>query len=445
VTFSRSGGSGETRRRAALPLPARPGVFTRASHPHIVLPMPGQDRSLTGAPLKRGRIGAFLVATFLYWGSLYIYVPTLPVYVKMKASSLTAVGIVLSMYGLWEALVRMPLGVTVDATGRSKASLVTGFLLAGAGALVMALGTSIGALGFGRALTGVSSAAWVPMIVAFAAFFPAERAVFATSLISLVCSLGQMLGAVATGFLNNIGGYALAFYVAAGLAAASAAIVAGVPLSRPSSAARRGVSVTSILSVFARRDVLVPSVVNAICQFGCWAVLFSFLPILAKQLGAGPVAVSLLLTVCLASNTVANLFITFAARSGANRVILFASFVLFAGGIVAAWRGHSVGLFFLASAMMGSANGLFYPILMGLSIEKVDGAHRSTAMGLHQAVYAVGMFAGPWIGGVVADALGIRPMFALTAGFCLAASCGLTMLHPWGPVRRPRRDLAAGA
>jgi len=72
---------------------------------------------------------------------------------------------------------------------------------------------------------------------------------------------------------------------------------------------------------------------------------------------------------------------------------------------------------------------------MGLSIENVDGAHRSTAMGIHQAVYAVGMFTGPWVGGVLADALGIRPMFAITAVFCLGASCALIALHPWGPPR----------
>jgi len=399
-----------------------------------MLRIPSHEGSLAG----RGRVAAFLVATFLYWASLYIYVPTLPAYVKLKATSLTAIGVVLSMYGLWEALVRMPLGVTVDATGRAKASLVIGFLVAGAGSLVMGLGTSIGALAIGRALTGVSSAAWVPMIVAFAAFFPAERAVFATSLISLVCSLGQMLGALSTGFLNNLGGFGLAFYVGTGLAVGSALIVAAVPLVRPSATARRGVSVRSIMSVFARRDVLIPSVVNAICQFGCWAVLFSFLPLLAKQLGAGPVTVSLLTTVSLASNTVANLLITFTARGGANRRILFFSFALFAGGILVAAFGASVGLFFLASAMMGSANGLFYPILMGLSIEKVDGSHRSTAMGIHQAVYAVGMFAGPWIGGVIADVTGIRPMFGITAGFCLAASCALIALHPWGPARAAR-------
>jgi predicted MFS family arabinose efflux permease len=410
--------------------------FTRAPLPHIVLPMPGQERSLTQTHANRGRIAAFLVATFLYWGSLYIYVPTLPAYVKLRASSLTAVGIVLSMYGLWEALVRIPLGVAVDATGRSKASLVLGFLLAGAGALIMALGGSMGTLAFGRALTGVSSAAWVPMIVVFAAFYPPERAVSATALISLVCSLGQMLGALSTGFLNNLGGYGLTFYVATGLAVASAAIVAGVPLVRPSAAAHRSVSARSILSVFARRDVLMPSLTNAVLQFGCWAVLFSFLPLLAKQLGAGAVTVSLILTVSLVSNAVATLFLTLAAQRGSKRGILFSSFVLFAGGIVVATLGRSIGYFFLAAVMMGGANGLFYPILMGLSIEKVDSAHRSTAMGIHQAVYAVGMFTGPWVGGVLADALGIRPMFGITAGFCLVASCVLIALHPWGPARR---------
>ena len=398
--------------------------------------MPGQERSPTHTHANRGRTAAFLVATLLYWGSLYIYVPTLPAYVKLKASTLTAVGIVLSMYGLWEALVRIPLGVAVDATGRSKLSLVLGFLLAGVGSMLMALGTSIGTLAFGRALTGVSSAAWVPMIVVFASFFPAEETVFATVLISLVCSLGQMLGALSTGFLNNLGGYGLTFYVATGLAVAAAAIVAAVPLSRPSAASRRGVSVGSILAVFVRRDVLVPSVTNAVLQFGCWAVLFSFLPLLAKQLGAGAVTVSLILTVSLVSNAAATLIITFLAQGGSKRAILFSSFVLFAGGIVVATLGGTIGLFFLAAVLMGGANGVFSPILMGLSIEKVDGAHRSTAMGIHQAVYAVGMFTGPWVGGVLADALGIRPMFGITAVFCLAASCGLIALHPWGPARR---------
>ena len=63
--------------------------------------------------------------------------------------------------------------------------------------------------------------------------------------------------------------------------------------------------------------------------------------------------------------------------------------------------------------------GTVYPVLMGLSIRYVDDSERTTAMGLHQAIYAIGMFGGPAASGVIANALGIRPMFLLTAVVCL--------------------------
>ena len=68
--------------------------------------------------MHRNRILVFSAATFLYWAALFIYLPTLPAYVKERAPSLAAVGVVLSMFGLWEAILRVPLGILVDATGR---------------------------------------------------------------------------------------------------------------------------------------------------------------------------------------------------------------------------------------------------------------------------------------------------------------------------------------
>jgi MFS family permease len=50
-------------------------------------------------------------------------------------------------------------------------------------------------------------------------------------------------------------------------------------------------------------------------------------------------------------------------------------------------------------------------------------------MGIHQAVYAVGMFTGPWIGGILADAVGIRGMFAIVAAFSVAAPSAFMTLQ----------------
>jgi DHA1 family multidrug resistance protein-like MFS transporter len=64
---------------------------------------------------------------------------------------------------------------------------------------------------------------------------------------------------------------------------------------------------------------------------------------------------------------------------------------------------------------------------MGLSIQQVADAERTTAMGLHQAVYAIGMFGGPWLSGLLADAMGIRSTFGMTAFLCLVL--GLFVTH----------------
>ena len=90
---------------------------------------------------------------------------------------------------------------------------------------------------------------------------------------------------------------------------------------------------------------------------------------------------------------------------------------------------------------MGLANGLTFPILVGLSIQQVDAAHRSTAMGIHQAVYAIGMFTGPWIGGIIADAVGIRAMFAIVAVFSLVAPGAMISLNRF-PATAAREEAA---
>ena len=62
---------------------------------------------------------------------------------------------------------------------------------------------------------------------------------------------------------------------------------------------------------------------------------------------------------------------------------------------------------FLALGLLlaGCSSGVNYPLLMGMSIQFVAETERATAMGLHQAVYAIGMFAGPWLSGMLADSL----------------------------------------
>jgi predicted MFS family arabinose efflux permease len=376
--------------------------------------------------MNKRKLAAFLGASLFYWIGLYLYVPTLPEFVKLRSPSLAAIGVVLSMYGLWQAVVRIPLGITIDATGRGKVFLVSGFLITGLGAVVMTLGTGLGMVTFGRALTGVAAGTWVPLIAVFSGFFPPKQAVLATSLLSFSNSIGRMIATSATGFLNQIGGYPLAFYLAGACGLAAAIIIGATRIERQSAHA---VSVRSIVRIFTRPDVLFPAGISSVGQFGTWVVIFGFMPLLARQLGASAVTMSFLITLNIIASVAGNLLNTLVINRFSRTSLLYVNFALFSTGILLFAVAQSLTLFYVGTALMGITFGMSFPTLLGLSIERVDQSHRTTAMGIHQAVYAIGMFAGPWAGGIVSDAVGIRNTFALSAAFCLIGAYVLILLR----------------
>jgi len=110
-----------------------------------------------------------------------------------------------------------------------------------------------------------------------------------------------------------------------------------------------------------------------------------------------------------------NLLATAIIRRFSTRLPVYLSFSLTFAGMLAASMARSLPIVIAAQTVIGLGQGLSYPLLMGMSIEHVADDERTTAMGLHQAIYALGMFAGPWLSGMVADALGIRLTFAVTA------------------------------
>ena len=372
---------------------------------------------------RRSLIIRYAVAVFLYWMALYLYVPTLPTYAESKSDTLSLVGIVLAQYGLWQAIARLPVGTAADWVGRRKPFIVVGFGLAGMGALMMGLSGGIDGLIAGRAITGVAAATWVPLVVTFSGLFPPREAVRASALLTFVGSAGRMIASGVTGWLNGVGGYPLAFFIATGVAGLAVLVV--LP-ARETPRAPQSPSWTGVFEVVRRRDVLLPSLLAAVAQYANWASTFGFLPILAGELGATDVTLSFLLSLNIGVITVGNLLTsTIVNRLGARR-LLYLSFVLQAIGIGGAALVPTLPWLFAAQICIGLSQSFGYPVMMGMSIEHVPDDKRTTAMGFFQAVYGIGMFAGPALSGVLADAMGIRPMFGVTALACLMVGLAVT-------------------
>jgi len=307
--------------------------------------------------------------------------------------------------------------------GRRKPFIVAGFALAGLGAWTMGAAHGVRGLIVGRAITGLAAGTWVPLIVVFSSLFPPQEAVRASATLTFVSSIARVLATALTGTLNEWGGYALAFFLAAGAAALAILLVLpGRERVRPS----QRPSLRGIGRLIVRRDVLLPSLLSTVNQYANWAITFGFMPVLAEKLGATDVAQSMLVSMNLGVLTLGNLAATaIVNRIGARRLVR-TGFVLLSAGIGGAALAPSLPFLFVAQFCIGLSTGVSYPLLMGMSIQQVDEGERTTAMGLHQAVYAVGMFSGPWLSGLLADAVGIRPMFGVTACFCLTVGLLLT-------------------
>ena len=380
---------------------------------------------------SRRTILIFLAADFLYWASMYLYVPTLPGIIEARTGSLAAVGIVISMYGLWQAVARIPVGVAVDATGRSRIFLAGGFVLSAAGAVVMCFGRTTLALAAGRALTGLAAATWVPLVTVFGGFFPPERLLAATSLLNMVGAAGRLSGLFAGGLTSDAGGAAVPFVLAAASGLLALAALGGIQVPR---AVPRPPSLARFLTLARRRDVLVPTVAQTFASFANWAVTMTFLPVLAGRLGAGGTLKGMLMSIGVAAGLAGSALAGPAERRFGSVLTLRAVFIAYCGGIVGAALSPSLAPLFLFATLMGFANGFYYPMLMGLAVRDVDVEERATATGIHQAVYATGMFAGPSVAGLVAERLGIRAMFVLTAALTL--SVVLPLLHVLAGLRR---------
>ncbi len=372
--------------------------------------------SASQTPARRWTVTLILVAVFFYWVALYLYAPTLPTYVASKTDNLALVGVVLSMYGLWQAVVRVPLGIAADWLGRRKPFILAGLVLLALAAYLMGSAESVNGILIGRGISGLGAGTWVPLVVMFSSLFPPKEAVRASAMLTMVGSAARMISTGLTGSLNQVGGYGLAFFLAAGAAALGALLFLPVgERSRPSQAP----SLAGIVRIAARRDVWLPSLLSMIGQYANWGGTFGFVPILAKRLGATDVLQSILVSMSIGCVLVGNLLATRLVRRLGTRRVVYTSFLLVGVGLAGSSLAPSLAWIFVVQVALGFAQGIGYPVLMGMSIRDVAEEERSTAMGLHQAIYAVGMFAGPALSGVISAAIGIRPMFAITAAACV--------------------------
>ncbi|NLJ25258.1 MAG: MFS transporter [Firmicutes bacterium] len=368
--------------------------------------------------VERKQRALFCLVTMIFWFTLYIYVPILPNYVTYHGGSLKMVGLVVGSYGLVQMLLRIPLGIWSDRIGKRQVFITLGVFLALASSLVMGVFPTVPAMLVGRALSGAAAATWVTFTVLFSSYFPSQDAPKAMGLAMFYNSVGQMLATSMGGYMAELFGWKVPFLV--GAIVGLVGVLLSLRIKETEWIDRTPLQVPELLAVGRERGLLIVSGLAILTQCMTFATVYGFTPIYAESIGASPGELSLLtffstLPVAIAAWSSSTGLV---ARYGERQIVTTG---LILGALAAAIVPFTKTLpqLYITQAIGSLGRGIVFPVLMGLSIQTVPEQKRATAMGFFQAIYALGMFGGPVLVGIIGDISG------LTGGFLATGLIGL--------------------
>ncbi|MDW8253596.1 MAG: MFS transporter [Chloroflexota bacterium] len=369
------------------------------------------------------------LTVFLFWASLYVYVPILPVHAERLGASFAGVGVVVAAYGLPQLLFRIPIGLWSDRIGRRRPFGLMALVACAVGAAGLAFAPDPLTLTAARFVTGIAAAFWVILSIHYALHFPPHQSVLAMGRANALNSFAQVGAALAGGAIAGLGDLRLVFLAGLALAIVGVGAYAGVE-DRPAGSAaaapfsRRGLPVG---------DLARYSTIMALAVGVGFATTFGFLPLLARDVGTPTELLGTLAAVRVLALGITALFVhQVVVRLGHNPSIALGLLLLGATTALSALAPEPVSLILL-QVVGGVGFGLISPLTMSGAVQAAAAGSRATAMGVYQATYSVGMTGMPLAAGLLASAFGLRSVF-----FACGALCLFAMLLCFSGARRPR-------
>lgn len=364
-------------------------------------------------------IASSAFAIFLFWASLYMYVPILPTYSRAIGATEDQIGLILGSYGLTQLIFRLPLGLLSDRLRRKKVFALLGTVLVGLSGLGLALSKTPTALFAFRALSGGAATAWVTIAVLYNSHFSIEHAVRTSAQLNLLSAIGQIVAMSTGGLLADRWGAEVTFW---------ASLVLSVPVLAAFSIVRdvretkgSGITWAQFGKAITTPRLLLVSSLAAASQYALFGTSLGFAAVRAQDLGASDGQLGILTTAVQIAKAIPMLAISMRGRPQDGRAMTVLGLALIAAPLFVFPFLTSFALLVACQAVIGLGVGLAFPVLMGLALQSVEDEARASAMGVFQSIYAVGMTLGPIFSGAIARWWGLTSVYLSTGGILVAA------------------------
>lgn len=364
------------------------------------------------------------MATLFFWFSLYTYPSVFSPYLKQLGINAGIIGIILGSYGMSQLILRIPLGIISDKLRDRKSFIILGIVFSAVSSFGLMFFKQAFMIFICRMLAGVAASSWVVFSVLYSSYYKQEDSSRAISRIFIFQSSGTMMAMFIGGVLADKFGWRMPFVV--GWAAALISLLFGLFIKDYSKNYNTNNIVLrnkELVQVITERTLLMVSLLAIILQFNATATVVGFTPMYAESIGATKFQLGVLtffsqFPVILASLLGSKGIYT---KIGEKKVVILSFFVLaIFSGIIPLVKTMSI--LYLTQFIAGFSRGIITPVLMGMGIKNIAPDKRATAMGAFQAIYGIGMVAGPAVFGFITQTSNISVGFVAAGLICLTAS-----------------------
>ena len=366
--------------------------------------------------LRNPSIIYVVIGTFFFWVSLYFYVPIHTNYSKDLGASATMIGYIVAAYAIGQMILRIPLGIAVDKWGTKPFAIIT-MLCSALGSLGLTLASDPIQLFLARSVTGVAGAGWVAISLLFASQFQNNLMHYASSFMMGINGIAITISTLISGRLADYFGDTTPF-IASLFVSILGMIVFFASKENKKKNDKKNYNFYEILG----STILIRISIIAIgFHFVTFGVNFGFLPIIIENLGGTKTNIGDITTLSqLAGICGMSLSAWFINKIGTRKTIILGSICMIISLIFTSYV-ENLSLIATLQFISGFGRGILYTVTITLILISFEETSRGLAMGAYQAYYAIGMFLGPALSGLIVNSFGINAIFWLSTLITLLA------------------------
>lgn len=361
---------------------------------------------------KKRQMKLLLVIVCLFWFGQYVYIPYQTTYLLSIGVSSGKTGLIIGAYGLVQIFFRIPAGVLADMGSGHKKIILAGVCCVSAASLIRVLLPDAGGFFAANLFSGLGASAWISYMVYYMSLEEGTLQA-ATGKIMAANNTGVFLGFVTSSLLYDRLGMRMICLFSMIAGAAGTLLALGIREEKP---VKRSFTAQEWKGIFTYKRLLFFSVLALLQQGVQMATCMSFTIQAVKELGATVTQAGM------ASIVYIVMAVAFSLLSGNSFFIKLGPERVIPAGLVCQMlycilvpAAPNVYAIYGCQVLAAAAMGFLFTSLTSESMRGVPGYFYSTAMGIFQSVYAVGMTVFPIWTGIV------RGRFGLAGGYYFMA------------------------